>query len=165
MVAGATGVVGATGGTYGALVETVVECVAGGLLLCDEPPELWLLPPFEPALLCSVVGLCPPLPPLEPPPLEPPLWLGFLVGFLVGCAGGGAGGGAATVGATVAVGFGFAVGVFWVGAAAAGEETTTASPDPAALWGHQATRQAARPSNAATAKRTTFAPVLLTMSS
>ena len=144
-------------GTYGALVETVVECVAGGLVLCDEPPELWLLPPLEPALLCSVVGLC--------PPLEPPLWLGFLVGFLVGCAGGGAGGGAATVGATVAVGLGFAVGVFWVGAAAAGEETTTASPDPAALCGHQATRQAARPSNAATAKRTKFAPVLLTMSS
>ncbi len=69
------------------------------------------------------------------------------------------------VGATVAVGCGATVGVFWVGAAAAGDETTAASPDPAALCGHQATRQAARPSNAATAKRTMFDPVLLTTSS
>ena len=86
---------------------------------------------------------------------------GFLVGFGVGCAGGGA----AVVGATVAVGGLGALGVFWVGAAAAGEEATTASPEPAALCGHQATRHAARPSNTATAKRTKFVPVLLTTTS
>jgi hypothetical protein len=62
------------------------------------------------------------------------------------------------VGATVAVG------VFWVGAAATGV-TMAASPEPAALCGHQATRQAARPNNAATAKRTRFVQVLLTTSS
>ena len=68
------------------------------------------------------------------------------------------------VGAAVAVGVLVGVGVFWVGAAATGA-TTAVSPEPAALWGHQATRHAARPSNAATAKRTMFVPVLLTMSS
>jgi hypothetical protein len=119
-----------------------------------EPPELWLVLPLLvlPPLLCSVVGLW---------------WVGFLVGFLVGLGveGGGAGGGAGLVGATVAVGGLGALGVFCVGRAAAGEETTTASPEPAALCGHQATRQAARPSIAATATRTMFVPVLLTTTS
>jgi hypothetical protein len=97
---------------------------------------------------------------------------GFLVGFLVGFGVDGAagGGGGATVavgsllGWTVAVGVLVGVGVFWVGAAAAGANAVV-SPEPAALWGHQATRQAARPSNAATAMRVTVVPVLLTTSS
>jgi hypothetical protein len=150
-------VVGAAGGTYGVLVDTV-ECVgpAGGGL-CDEPPELWLPPPP----LCVLLGLC------------VGFGVGFLVGFFVGLwvgdagGGGGGGGGAAVVGATVAVGVLVGVGVFCVGAATAAESVrvTAVAPVPAALCGHQATRQAARPSNAATAMRTMFVPVLLTTSS
>jgi hypothetical protein len=156
---GAAGVLAGVGATYGAppdplLLEPLeVEVwlpldVDGWLLGCE--PLLWL-PLLWLPVLCSVVGWW----------CEPPLVCGFLVGFLVGLGGGawvggGAGGGAAVVGCTV--------GVAWVGSAAAGERFAT-SPDPEALCGHQATRHADRPSNAATAKRTTFVQVLLTTSS
>jgi hypothetical protein len=92
------------------------------------------------------------------------LWVGLVValwvGSWVGCGAGGAdvGGGGATVG----VG-GPGVGVFWVGAATTGDRSVP--PDPAALCGHQAIRHAARPSDAAEAKRKAFVQVELTTSS
>jgi hypothetical protein len=96
------------------------------------------------------------------PPLLPPLWSGFLVGLLVG---GGAGGGAAVCGGGggSAVGVGFCVGVFWVANAGAG--WTAMSPDPDALCGHQATRQADNASIVATMMRTPKVLALLTTSS
>ena len=150
-----------TGATYGADVVVVWVCVAVGCCWpLDEPLLLPLL--FDPPL-CSVVGWW-----LEPPPEWLGLWVGFLVGLGVD---GGAGGGAAWVGSTVAVGswVGCAVavgvlvgvGVDCVGAAATAEKSAL-PPEPDALCGHQATRHAARPSNAATAKRATFVLVLVT---
>jgi hypothetical protein len=140
----------------------------------DEPE---LPPEWVPPLLCSVVGwwwVEPPpewLPPPLLPPLLPPEWVGLWVGWCVGCTVvGGAGGGAEVgwmvavgvlVGPTVAVGVLVGDGVLCVGAAAAALIGAT-SPEAPALWGHHATRQAATPSNAATAKRTAFVQVLLT---
>jgi hypothetical protein len=92
------------------------------------------------------------------------LGVGFFVGFLVGLGvdGGGWAGGGAWVGGGACVGC--AVGVAWVGAAAAG--ALSSAPDPAeALCGHQATRHAATASSAATAMRTALLPIRLTTSS
>jgi hypothetical protein len=97
-------------------------------------------------------------------------WVGFLVGSGVeGGAGGAAVVGAtgavgALVGWTVAVGVLVGVGVFCVGPANIGA-IVAGSSDPAALWGHQATRQAARPRNAARAMRTANVQLLVTTSS
>jgi hypothetical protein len=158
VLVGAAGVVLAVvGATYGVLPEPLL------LLEPDEPDE-----PDDPVVWWPLAVLCEPLewlPPLLWLPLlcsVEGLWVGFLVGLWLGL--GVDGGGGACVagggGATVAVG-GFAVGVFWVGAAATGARFAV-SPEPAALCGHQATRHAAVARSAATATRTKFVQVLLT---
>jgi len=153
---GAAGVLAAGGGWV--VTGAVVWVTGGGVL--DVPPELWCPLGWEPPL-CRLVGLwvgcC------------VGLWVGLWVGLCVGCGGGGADVGCTVAvgvldGATVAVGVLVGAGVDWVGAAATGEKAGE-PPEPSALCGHHATRQAARPSNAATAKRTMFVQVLLTTSS
>lgn len=180
---GAAGVLGALVGAFvGALVGDLVG--AGGVALGVLGGTYGGVPPDE---LLEPDEVCPLDEEWLPLELDPLLWLplllwlpelwvdwwleplwwgfvvglvvgfvvGFLVGFLVGfgggawvCGGSGGGGGAA-------------VGVIWVGRTAAGATPAT-PPDPDALCGHQATRHAARPSNAATVMRATYAKVLFT---
>jgi hypothetical protein len=165
---GAAGWVAADDGALvgGALLwvgATAGPLVAPLLVACDVGEAWWLFdvvcwpPECEPPSLCCGDGLCVGFGVGLCVGLGVGLWVGFLVGWAGGGAvvWGGAGGG---------VGCCTGVGVLWVGAAAAGDWAAGPSV-PAALWGHQAIRHAATPSNAATATRTAFVQVLLTSSS